>query len=202
MDVILDLADDYIFDNLYAYLLPSPPLPQMLNNLNLNSSSTLTSTSTDYTSTYFHPSTTSLLPRDSALRQTISLFWIAGLGAAALYFLFCTLSYYLVFDRRLEHHPRYLKNQVRQEIYSSLIAIPTIDILTLPWFLFEVRGYSKMYTNVSEYGWTYLVASVVGYLLFTDFMIYWIHRLEHHPRIYKFIHKPHHKWIGELNGWL
>jgi lathosterol oxidase len=34
-------------------------------------------------------------------------------------------------------------------------------------------------------------------MVFNDLGIYWIHRLEHHPSIYKYIHKPHHKWISE-----
>lgn len=38
------------------------------------------------------------------------------------------------------------------------------------------------------------------FLLFTDYCIYWIHRLEHHPSIYKHIHKPHHKWISEFRS--
>lgn len=32
-------------------------------------------------------------------------------------------------------------------------------------------------------------------MLFTDYCIYWIHRWLHLPIIYKYIHKPHHKWI-------
>jgi len=33
------------------------------------------------------------------------------------------------------------------------------------------------------------------FLFFTDYCIYWIHRLEHHPLVYKHVHKPHHKWV-------
>lgn len=139
--------------------------------------------------------TESVYPRDNIYRQTASLFTLALLGAYALYFLFCSISYFFFFDKRLEHHPRFLKNQKWLEIKSSLIAAPVIDVLTLPWFIGEVRGYSKVYDNVGDYGWTYFFASVGLYLLFTDFWIYWIHRWEHHPRIYKYIHKPHHKWV-------
>ena len=34
------------------------------------------------------------------------------------------------------------------------------------------------------------------FLVFTDYCVYWIHRLEHHPAVYKYVHKPHHKWLG------
>ncbi len=36
--------------------------------------------------------------------------------------------------------------------------------------------------------------SIITFILFTDWQIYWIHRWLHHPLIYKYIHKPHHKW--------
>jgi lathosterol oxidase len=70
--------------------------------------------------------------------------------------------------------------------------------LTLPWFLAEVRGYSLLYSDISTYGWTWFIVSFFLYMTFNDVAIYWIHRLEHHPRVYKHIHKPHHKWIGTV----
>ncbi|GMK58137.1 hypothetical protein CspeluHIS016_0501690 [Cutaneotrichosporon spelunceum] len=177
MDLVLEYCDEYAFDAAYAYLFPAPV--SSLNSTSLPSSTLKVSR----------------LARDALPRQTLSLFVIALTGALSLYFLFCSLSYYFLYDRRLEHHPKFLVNQKRQEIISSLIAAPVIDVLTLPWFLGEVRGYSKLYNSVAEYGWAYFAFSAVWFLVFTDFMIYWIHRIEHHRSIYKYIHKPHHKWI-------
>jgi len=37
--------------------------------------------------------------------------------------------------------------------------------------------------------------SVPFFLVFTDYGIYWVHRTLHHPSIYKYVHKPHHKWL-------
>lgn len=63
-------------------------------------------------------------------------------------------------------------------------------------FLAEVNGYSKLYDNIEGWqGWAYAAFSVVLYLLFTDTMIYWIHRWLHHPILYAPIHKLHHKWV-------
>ena len=202
MDAILEFCDDWFLDKTYAYLLPHPPKPSILSSFNatssLSSSHNVTSSlSSSYLSLDPNTPFASSLPRDSMLRQCISIYSIALIGALILYYFFCALSYYLFFDRRLEHHPRFLKNQISMEIKSSMIAAPWIDLFTLPWFIGEVRGHSKLYSNIGDYGWTYLAASVVGFLFFTDFCIYWVHRLEHHPRIYKYIHKPHHKWISE-----
>lgn len=192
MDVILSLADKYVFDDAYAYLFPYPAQPASL--IDYNSTAYTTFPEANYASSI---KTGTSLPRDNIYRQGASLFTIALLGAYAMYFTFCSISYFFFFDKRLEHHPRFLKNQKWLEIKSSLIAAPVIDIMTIPWFLGEVRGKSKLYENVEDYGWTYFVASIGLYLLFTDFWIYWIHRWEHHPRIYKYIHKPHHKWVSK-----
>lgn len=70
-----------------------------------------------------------------------------------------------------------------------------MTILTLPFFQAEVMGYSRLYDDPEKYGYTYMVLSVPLFLLFTDYCIYWIHRGLHHPSVYKYIHKPHHKWI-------
>ena len=43
-------------------------------------------------------------------------------------------------------------------------------------------------------GWLGILFSIVTFILFTDMCIYWIHRGLHHKLIYKYIHKPHHKW--------
>jgi lathosterol oxidase len=197
MDVVLEWADELILDKAYAYVFPHPPVPAALSIINSNT--------TSYPALYSTASAihdaiapSSALARDALLRQCISLFTIALVGSTLMYFSFCSLSYYCFFDRRLEHHPRFLKNQIAREIKSSLIAMPTIDLLTLPWFIGEVRGKSMMYDKISDYGWGYWLLSIGLYLFFNDFTIYWIHRLEHHPRIYKYIHKPHHQWLGEL----
>lgn len=101
-----------------------------------------------------------------------------------------------VFDKAAFNHPKYLKNQVRQEIRQTLIALPIMSIFTVPFFVAEVRGHSKMYDTTAEGpGTWYNYAQFPLFLAFTDFFIYWIHRGLHHPLVYKHLHKPHHRWI-------
>ena len=41
-----------------------------------------------------------------------------------------------------------------------------------------------------------MLLSVVLFMLWTDFAIYWIHRFLHtFPALYKYVHKEHHVWI-------
>jgi lathosterol oxidase len=76
------------------------------------------------------------------------------------------------------------------------IAQPIMALLTAPWFLLEIRGYSKLYDAVDDGpGSWYNLAQFPLFICFTDFSIYWIHRGLHHPLVYRHLHKPHHKWI-------
>lgn len=112
------------------------------------------------------------------------------------YFLFASLSYALIFDKRTMHHPKFIKNQVWLEIVQANQSMPFMALLTAPLMALEVRGYSKLYdTTADGPGFWYNLLQVPLFLVFTDFCIYWIHRYLHHPLIYKRLHKPHHKWI-------
>ncbi|KAG2110889.1 C5-sterol desaturase [Suillus discolor] len=186
MDLVLHLADDYLLDKVWARLLP-------VNDHLVQPSYASLSTSANFTSIMHLQQ--SAWPRDYIPRQIISLSVITLLGIHFLYFLFAWLSYKFIFNHEMTRHPRFLENQVKQEIQCSLRAFPAMTLLTLPWFQAEVMGYSKLYDNVEDYGWAYFVLSVPFFLLFTDYGVYWTHRLLHHPSIYKTFHKSHHKWI-------
>ncbi|KAI8090952.1 uncharacterized protein B0P05DRAFT_634647 [Gilbertella persicaria] len=172
MDTVLYYCDEYLFDGLYAKLFPS------------------------YTR-HVAGKLISSWPRDDVWRASLSLFLITSFFGWILYFVTATLSYYFVFDHSYKNHPKFLKNQVRMEIECATNAIPWMTLLTLPWFLGEVFGKSMLYggmpKSLSE--WAYIVISVPVFLFFTDCGIYWFHRWMHHPSVYKYLHKLHHKWI-------
>ncbi|KAK4245492.1 fatty acid hydroxylase superfamily-domain-containing protein [Corynascus novoguineensis] len=191
MDAALEFLDPLVFDKAYAYFVPAKA--SSINGSATHAPLGYSGFSPDLSDA--SASHGSAWARDNIVRQCISILIITQIGATSLYWIFSALSYYLVFDRRLEYHPRFLKNQIRQEIASSMSAVPFINILTLPWFLAEVRGHSLLYDKVSDYGVSWMFISTVLFMVWNDFLIYWIHRLEHHPRVYKYIHKPHHKWI-------
>ncbi|PIK42402.1 hypothetical protein BSL78_20764 [Apostichopus japonicus] len=129
------------------------------------------------------------------LRQFISLVIIVYVGATVLYFGTASLCYALLFDKRLMEHPRFLKNQIRREIKWSIMSMPLMNIPTAWMFYLHHRGYGKTYHGVSSNTWLgyfSLPVEFVLVVLFTDMMIYWIHRAFHHRLLYSAIHKPHH----------
>ncbi|GAA5896076.1 C-5 sterol desaturase [Sporobolomyces salmoneus] len=209
MDIPLQYFDEYVGDRLYSaldnpfsrYASSTAATSATKLSFDTSSPSSLLSSIASYLGTL--PSLSSL-GRDSIVRQSISLYAITYVGILLLYFSVATLSYYLIFDHRMKLHPRYLKDQVRKEIMYSLDAFPVLDLLTLPWFVGDVRGWSMLYDTVEEgpFGkqggvlpWVYMAGSAAFFLWFTDFAIYWVHRWLHIPFLYKRLHKPHHKWI-------
>lgn len=202
MDVVLEIVDTFMGDYLYATLHPSKPVPYDFPDLNTNG------TASGFDQWSYTPSTSwfslepseyaymSAWPRDNIYRQGLSLFFITWIFGILNYFLFATLSYIFIFDKATFGHPKFLKNQVWLEIKQANISMPGMALLTTGMFLFEVRGYGKLYDNTTDgpgrwYDWL----QFPFFILFTDCFIYWIHRGLHHPQVYKYLHKPHHKWI-------
>lgn len=174
MDLVLNLCDHYLLDKVWAKLVPASAFVEPTPSSTLFKSTIETpSLWSNIVSTLPHPSlnqtvlsganafaSVSAWPRDYIPRQLLSLTVLTFLGILILYFLFAGLSYQYIFDHEMMKHPRFLKNQVRLEIEASMRAFPSMILLTLPWFQAEVMGYSKLYDNVSEYGWGYFVFSI------------------------------------------
>ena len=195
MDLVLHIADEYVLDSVWAHLLRASRFSSACGAQGSMLNKTAIDTQQMIAQCGEPGKAVSWLPRDNIVRQTISLYVITYIGIILLYFSMASMSYYFLFNKDLMKHPRFLKNQIKLEIQSSLRAFPWLDLLTVPWSVAEVRGYSRVYDRWDEYGLWYLILSVPFFLLFTDICIYWVHRIEHHPSIYKYVHKPHHKWI-------
>lgn len=158
---------------------------------------------------YVYPSS---WPEDNFFRQLLTIYVIIVVGGWLLYFITASFGHYFLFDKRYKLHPNFLLNQEYLEIAYATWSIPFMGVLTVPIFLLEVRGYSKLYMgsttepvldsnetkgeewSVDITNWSFILFSIVSFLMFTDCLIYWIHRGLHHRLLYKYLHKPHHKW--------
>ncbi|KAF3920396.1 hypothetical protein ABW20_dc0103119 [Dactylellina cionopaga] len=212
MDIVLSLCDTLFLDRAYATVLPlnkvasevfsyaanqttngnSSRIPPTIEGHALNSAVQLEQLIGLLPGKY---ADLSMLSRDDPIRQFISLFLVTWVFGCLLYFVSSTLSYVFVFDKDTFKHPKFLKNQIRQEIWVSMKAHPGMSLLTAPFFLMEVRGHTLLFDNASQYGNLYFYLQFPIFILFTDALIYLIHRGLHHPSIYKYLHKSHHKWI-------
>lgn len=197
MDVALEVCDHVFFDAIYSTLLPAPQIPFQDGHNYTGGPSWEYQPSTKLFSLQPKPiAYMSAWPRDHTARQFISSFLITWIFGLLAYYVFSTLSYLIVFDKKTCEHPKYLKNQIKLEMIQANVAMPVMAFLTAFFWMLEIRGYSKLYDLSSDGpGLWYDILQFPMFLLFTDFWIYWIHRVLHHPLIYKRLHKPHHKWI-------
>ena len=81
-------------------------------------------------------------------RQLLTLYMITSIGGWLLYILTASLSYVFLFDKRYKLHPNFLPNQTKLEILYASRSIPFMAVLTVPVFMLEVRGYSKLYIDI------------------------------------------------------
>lgn len=176
MDLVLNFFDDNLGDSLYSNI-PLTTTSTICSILSSTTSSLLSNKSCQN----FLPSLP--LARESILRQSLSLYLLTYVGILFLYFGFATLSYYTMFDHRMMTHPRFLPNQIKQEIKVSWDSFAPVSLMTLPWFLGDVRNKSMLYGTMKEgpggeglLGWAYMAACTGAFLLFTDAAIYWVHR--------------------------
>jgi lathosterol oxidase len=179
MDLVLSIADEYLLDKAWAFVVPASVFATPSRVVNISQSS-LAPIALQWKPTSWHhnlvshlphppqpsiydPSALTLVsawPRDYIPRQLLSLSVITLIGIFCLYLLFAGLSYQYIFNHDMMKHPRFLKNQVKLEIQCSFRGFPGMTLLTLPWFQAEVRGYSKLYDSVDEYGLAYLLFTV------------------------------------------
>jgi sterol desaturase/sphingolipid hydroxylase (fatty acid hydroxylase superfamily) len=123
------------------------------------------------------------------------------LDNADKYFLIAAPAF-LIFYVFLKKKISYKKIQQRfpkisdygREIFFSVLSI---IIFSFPPLLMlysdDIRPHTTFYKDIARYGWMYAIAAFPLMLLMHDTWFYWIHRLMHHPRLFKIFHLVHHK---------
>ena len=85
------------------------------------------------------------------------------------------------------------RGQIRREIAWSLasafIYAAPAGVLAWGW---QAHGWTRIYSDVSDYPLWWMPASLLIYLLLHDTWFYWTHRLMHRPAIYRTMHAVHH----------
>jgi lathosterol oxidase len=85
----------------------------------------------------------------------------------------------------------------RREIIDSAIsicifALMPILILRVP----EIRVHTQLYGPVAARGWLYFFLVFPVMFVMHDAYFYWMHRLIHHPKLFRLIHLEHHRSVN------
>lgn len=110
-------------------------------------------------------------------------------------------SFFYVWRRRVWLHRKIQqrfpdRQQIRTEIYYSVLSTLIFGAVAVGMFYLRQHGYTRIYNNLSQYGWGYMWLSLVVLVFMHDTYFYWTHRLMHHPRLFRVFHRTHHRFCN------
>ncbi len=79
------------------------------------------------------------------------------------------------------------------DVKWSLTTIVIFSLFGVAVYFAGHHGLLRRYEDVSQYGFTWLACSVVLLIVLQDTYFYWTHRAMHHPRLFRFVHRVHHR---------
>jgi sterol desaturase/sphingolipid hydroxylase (fatty acid hydroxylase superfamily) len=83
--------------------------------------------------------------------------------------------------------------QLGRELASTVGAVVIFGSVLPILFALGLGEHTRFYRHVGERGWMYFCLSIVLMLLIQDTWFYWMHRLMHHRRLFRWFHLTHHR---------
>lgn len=87
---------------------------------------------------------------------------------------------------------RQVLGEVRHSFYATLVFAGVATGI----YVARQFGYTKHYFDLSDYGTAYFVFTLILLVLLHDTYFYWMHRLMHHPRLFRLVHRVHHESVN------
>lgn len=131
--------------------------------------------------------------------DTLGFYWLAFFGIVLCrYFLIAGGAYWFFYLRKSTLNQR---SHLTKEVWNSIRQDAELSILSAVLFAFAATfikfkldaGETPIYFSVEEYGWWYLIFSFVTVLILQDAYFYWLHRVFHHPLLFRWLHQGHHR---------
>ncbi len=128
------------------------------------------------------------------------LYWLVFSGIILVrYFLVAGgtyLFFYSFWNQFLIKHQSVLQlpswQSIKQDIQLSVLATVVLAFCAALIMVSYDLGATRLYTSLNQYGLWYLGVSFIGILMLQDTCFYFIHRLFHHPLLFKHLHSGHH----------
>ena len=90
--------------------------------------------------------------------------------------------------------------QVRREMLVTVVTLIVAGSVLPILFSLGLGRHARFYPNIAKFGWTYFVVSIFLMMVIQDTYFYWAHRAMHHPRLFRWFHRTHHKSTN-TNPW-
>lgn len=118
-------------------------------------------------------------------------------------YLFFTGTTYFIFWKKLSPQIEQFKipNRIKKlstvsiwfEIKYSIMTMIMVGLVLSLITVLTKHHVTKIYTDIHQHGWFYFFISIVITIFVHDAYFYFVHRLLHHPKIYKRAHAIHHQ---------
>jgi len=110
------------------------------------------------------------------------------------------LLFYVVFPRKFSKNKIQLKwAQNKDFIREILHSVQTSFVIgaTIGLFMFTpLNTYTNIYKDIAAFPIWWIPLSILAALVIHDTYFYWMHRIVHHPKLYKTVHLLHHKSVN------
>lgn len=116
-------------------------------------------------------------------------FLLIGGGA---YLVFWVFGRELFAHRRVQLRPR--PAQPARELRYSTLSIGIFALASWGTWLLSGLGVGALYYDIDDYGIGYFVFSIAMLALIHDTYYYFAHRFMHHPKVFRHVHKLHHRF--------
>lgn len=117
---------------------------------------------------------------------------IAGLAFMVHYVLLRKRISWRKIQRRFPGNQDYARELVFSTVSILIFSLPPIILLHER----HLRPHTTFYTNISQHGRWYFFGIFPVLFLMHDAYFYWMHRVIHHPRLFKWVHLVHHRSVN------
>ena len=129
------------------------------------------------------------------LRISLILFGVVFLRyllvSGAYHYVFFVLFRQRLGKRILNPTPKQ-RRQLWMEVRRSALTSALFGVSGAVMIVLWQRGYTKIYTDWSDYPLWYVPVSAFVALFLHETYYYWLHRWMHRPKVYRLVHKWHH----------
>ena len=120
--------------------------------------------------------------------SAIRYFVIAGIPFVVFYrVLSSKLSKWKIQSRKAS------ETDFAREILHSVQTAAVLSVIALLILYTPFKNYTRVYTNLADYPTWWLWLSFILSLVIHDTYFYWMHRILHHKRLFKYTHLLHHR---------
>ena len=105
--------------------------------------------------------------------------------------------FYILYNKKYKNAKIQTNNATKKDFYreivQSLQANFIITFFVILVLFTPLRSHTLIYKNISEHSFFWIPISLVLSLIIHDTYFYWMHRLLHHKKIFRFAHLTHHQ---------